>query len=86
MGTQQLLLDVYNLKTLMLHVRTDTVFRHFRLRCPRSYVNMSSTPSHKKTQAPTIGLPSGEGGVPPSSYTKYVTKQFAKMEVRAFNK
>ena len=34
------------------------------------------------TQAPTIGLPAGEGAGAPSSYTKYVTKQFAKMEVR----
>lgn len=33
-------------------------------------------------QAPTIGLPPGEGAGAPSSYTKYVTKQFAKMEVR----
>lgn len=51
MGTQQLLLDVYNLKTLML-------------------------------QLPVIGVPQGPEGPPPipAGYTKYVTKQMAKID------
>lgn len=47
-----------------------------------SQLTHPTTYDNDKQQAPTIGLAPGEGAGAPSSYTKYVTKQFAKMEVR----
>ncbi len=70
-GTQQLLLDVYNLKTLLLRI-------------PVLELSSSSSESNDATLSPSSSKPmigsSSAATIAPAMYTKMVTKQFARIE------
>jgi len=68
-GTQQLLLDVYNLKTLVLKIPTNDINK----RSTSSKVSQASAISSSATSATTLNAP--------AAYVKMVTTQFQKIEI-----